>query len=138
PVLLAQLPQLRKAAAMARDNAYAPYSRFTVGAAMLAANGKIYVGCNVENGAFAPSLCAERGAVAAALADGQRNFLLLAVLGGGVDIPAAQLPLCYPCGVCRQVLSEFCGEDFPVLVMAGVEADRLYTLGQLLPYGFKL
>ena len=128
--------ELVQAALAARENAYAPYSDFRVGAALLAENGKIYLGCNVENAAFGPTNCAERTAVFSAVCDGQRRFRMLAVAGGknGEAIGA-----CFPCGVCRQVLSEFCGPDFPVLVVSSDDgAYQKYTLQQLLPFHFTL
>lgn len=128
--------ELVQAALAAREKAYAPYSGFLVGAALLAENGKIYPGCNVENAAFGPSNCAERTAVFSAVCDGQRHFRMLAVAGGKAGEPLAA---CFPCGVCRQVLSEFCGPDFPVLVVSSDDgAYQTYTLQELLPCHFTL
>lgn len=116
----------------ARENAYTPYSHFAVGAALLADSGKVYLGCNVENGAFSPTICAERSAFARAVCDGERSFKAIAVVGGEADgeIKSAVSP----CGVCRQVMSEFCGKDFEI-----VFADEsVHTLQELLPAAFGL
>lgn len=121
--------KLIEAAVAARNNAYAPYSGFGVGAALLTAKGNIYCGCNIENAAFSPTLCAERAAIAAAVCNGERDFLLLAIVGGSDDY-------CYPCGVCRQWLAEFCDEDFPVIIARDTDNYRLMKLSELLPYAF--
>ncbi len=126
--------QLCAAAQEARENAYAPYSRFTVGAALLSESGKVYTGCNIENAAFSPTVCAERVALFKAVSEGQRLFSALAVAGGkseeNTDIT--------PCGVCRQTLSEFCDPTMPVyLVRENGDIDTV-TLGELLPLSFKL
>jgi cytidine deaminase len=102
--------KLIQAAMDVQKSAIAPYSGFKVGAALLAKNGKIYRGCNMENSAFSPTLCAERAAFAAAVADGVHAFDAIAVVGDGSDY-------CYPCGVCRQVMAEFCEDDFKVIVI---------------------
>ena len=123
---------------MARDammNAYAPYSGFFVGAALLTKSGRVYTGCNIENGAFSPTNCAERTAFFKAMSEGERDFAAIAVVGGkGGQITG----LCSPCGVCRQVMQEFCGPDF--LIYMGKENDgyEAITLKDLLPYGFVL
>ncbi len=119
--------RLVAAAIAARDHAYAPYSRFRVGAALLLPDGRLSSGCNVENASFGLSVCAERNAVAAAVAAGARRFSGLAVVTD-VRPPAS------PCGACRQVLSEF--GDFPV-VLANLAGDRLVTsVSHLLPDAF--
>lgn len=111
---------------------YAPYSGFHVGAALLCGDGKVYAGCNIENAAFGPSVCAERVAFFAAVRDGEREFTKIAVVGGaGGEIAS----FTYPCGVCRQVMREFCGEGFIVLTSDGEEI-RETTLGELLPKSF--
>lgn len=123
---------------MAKDammKAYAPYSGFFVGAALLTKSGKVYTGCNIENSAFSPTNCAERTAFFKAVSEGQRDFAAIAVVGGkGGRITG----LCSPCGVCRQVMQEFCGPDF--LIYMGKENDgyEAITLQELLPYGFVL
>ena len=120
---------LLETAATARERAYAPYSNFRVGAALLAADGRVFVGANVENAAYGSTICAERVALPAAVVGGAREFVALAVVGDG-DGP------CTPCGACRQVLFEFC----PQLVILAAGADgssRRYRLGiDLLPDGF--
>ena len=114
----------------ARKNAYSPYSGHSVGASLLCKNGKIYTGCNVENAAFGPTCCAERVALFSAIADGEREFCAIAVVGNS--------PLCMPCGVCRQVLSEFCGEDFEILVEGKDGEIKSFMQKELLPHSFKL
>ena len=117
----------------AMGHAYAPYSGFQVGAALLCADGSIYQGCNIENAAYGPTNCAERTAFFKAVYDGKRDFSMLAVCGGkgGVIAGAAA-----PCGVCRQVMREFCDEDFKILLITGPESWDTCTLGQLLPHSF--
>ena len=118
-------------AAMAR--AYAPYSRFQVGAALLGRSGRVYTGCNVENAAYGPSNCAERTAVFKAVSEGERDFAALAIAGG----PEGKIrDFCPPCGVCRQVLREFCGADFPIYLTDAAGNLRERTLGELLPDSF--
>ena len=119
--------QLLQLAKKARENAYTPYSGFRVGAALLCADGRVFTGCNLENGAYSPTLCAERVAFAKALSEGCREFSAMAVWGN-TDAP------CPPCGVCRQVMQEHCKGDFLVHLQGG----KTYTLEQLLPYGFSL
>lgn len=124
--------KLLSAAMAARGDAYAPYSAFTVGAALLSKNGRIYTGCNVENASYGATCCAERVALFSAIANGDREFEALALVGGHTSSDAATP--CYPCGICRQVLSEFCKADLPVFFGDGSET----TLGELLPNGFSL
>jgi cytidine deaminase len=113
--------------------AYCPYSKYAVGAALLAGDGRVFTGCNVENASFGLTLCAERVAVMAAVAAGCRDFAALAVTTSGAAFP-------YPCGACRQVLAEFGAPDMPVY-LAGMDAEaavRQHTLGELLPFAFIL
>ncbi|MBO5420882.1 MAG: cytidine deaminase [Clostridia bacterium] len=117
----------------ARENSYSPYSGFKVGAALLTKNGRVYKGCNIENGAFSPTNCAERTAVFSAVSDGEKDFSAIAVVGGAEEINA----FCPPCGVCRQVLSEFCNADFEIHLFNGEEI-KTFTLGELLPEVFNL
>jgi len=115
----------------ARQNAYAPYSGFHVGAAVLADNGKIYTGCNLENASYGAAICAERTAVAKAVSDGARKIKAMAVAG---DSEGPTLP----CGICRQVISEFCDEDMP-LYLGNREGDyRRFTIAELIPHPFVL
>ena len=123
---------LMKIAAFARKNAYAPYSGFRVGAALLAKNGEVYYGCNIENAAYTPTVCAERVAFFDAVSAGERSFDTIAVCGGSGDCPDE---ICTPCGVCRQVMAEFCGSDFRI-VLGNPDKYECYTLGELLPGAF--
>ena len=123
-----QLDRLREAAFVAMERAYAPYSRFCVGAALLAADGTIVTGCNVENAAYPSGICAERGAVMAAVAAGHRSFRLL-VLATEADEPAP------PCGACRQVIVEF-APHLPVVSVNRDGAERRWTMAELLPSPF--
>ena len=125
--------ELVSLALRARENSYSPYSGFKVGAALLTKNGKVYKGCNIENGAFSPTNCAERTAVFTAVADGEKEFEAIAVVGGADEIKN----FCPPCGVCRQVLSEFCKENFEIHLFNGEEI-KTFTLGELLPESFNL
>lgn len=120
----------------ARKKAYAPYSGVSVGAALLGRNGEVFSGCNMENAAFSPTMCAERAAVAQAVSAGCRDFTALAVCGGPTDKDCGEIGLFYPCGVCRQVLAEFCPADFPIFVAASREDYRKHTLAELLPHAF--
>lgn len=116
----------------AMGKAYAPYSGFQVGAALLCSDGTVFTGCNIENAAYSPTNCAERTAIFKAVSEGRKDFAAIAVCGGkGGKISG----LCTPCGVCRQVLSEFCKEDFPIY-LAHKDGYKALTLGDLLPYSF--
>lgn len=125
--------ELVRLADAARSNSYAPYSGFSVGAALLCADGTVLSGCNVENASYSVTCCAERSALFAAVSAGKRQFTALAVVGGR----RGQAPDSFftPCGVCRQALAEFCATGFPILVWDGAETRR-YTLGDLLSCGF--
>lgn len=125
---------LVKAAMDARNRAYAPYSHYQVGAALLAADGRIYQGCNVENASYGATNCAERTAFFKAVSEGACVFTAIAIAGGlqGKEIGE----YAYPCGICRQVMREFCKPDFQIIV-AKSEADyQIMTLNELLPHGF--
>lgn len=111
---------------------YSPYSGFKVGAALLCGDGTVYQGCNIENAAFGPTNCAERTAIFKAVYDGHRDFVAIAVCGGKDGVITGQFP---PCGVCRQVMREFCGDDFKIL-MVNPEGFEEVTLAQLLPHSF--
>lgn len=126
--------ELINKAKQAMTAAYAPYSGFRVGAALLCADGTVYTGCNIENASYSPTLCAERTAFAKAVSDGKRDFTAIAVCGGKGGVITG---LCTPCGVCRQVMAEFCKEDFKVILVkpGGCEVR---TLSQLLPDSFSL
>lgn len=113
---------------------YAPYSHFKVGAALLTAEGKVYTGCNIENAAFSPTNCAERTAFFKAVSQGERNFKSIAVVGGKNGVLEQ---FCPPCGVCRQVMAEFCQTDEFEIIMARSSGEyQVFTLKQLLPWGF--
>lgn len=122
--------QLMAAAKTALTNAYAPYSHFTVGAALLCADGTVYTGCNIENAAFSPTVCAERVAFFKAISDGKRKFTAIAVVNGNGTF-------CSPCGVCRQVMAEFCAPNFSV-VLEKDGTPAAYSLSDLLPHSFAL
>ena len=125
---------LLEAAYGALKHAYAPYSGFCVGAALLAASGHVYTGCNIENASFGVTNCAERTALFKAVSEGERAFCAIAVVGGSAG---EVTKLCPPCGVCRQALSEFCSGELLVLLSDGEQICR-YTLGELLPASFDL
>ncbi|MBP3728940.1 MAG: cytidine deaminase [Lachnospiraceae bacterium] len=120
----------------ARERAYCPYSRFATGAALLGESGRIYLGCNVENGAYGPTNCAERTAVFKAVSEGERRFRAIAVCGA----PEGSVPdkLCAPCGVCRQVLSEFVEDDFKVILFDPEKGVKAYPFKKILPFRFDL
>lgn len=126
---------LIKEAFSARKFAYAPYSGFCVGAALLGESGRIYRGCNVENSSYSATNCAERTAFFQAVAQGERTFEAIAIVGG---VWGADTAYCPPCGICRQVMAEFCGPDFPVILAEDLKTWKTYTLGQLLPEHFSL
>ena len=120
----------------ARKTSYSPYSHFAVGAALLTKSGKIYLGCNIENAAFTPTNCAERTAFFKAVSEGEHEFEAIAIAGGPTDGRSYD-EYCAPCGVCRQVMMEFCNPDtFNVIVSKSIDVYRTYTLSELLPFGF--
>ena len=127
---------LSELALEARKMAYAPYSGFRVGAALLGASGKVYLGCNIENAAYTPCNCAERTAIFKAVSEGEREFSKIAIVGGyeeGEQVSGYAAP----CGVCRQVMMEFCNpETFKVILANGIEAPLEYSLKEMLPLGF--
>ncbi len=119
--------ELMKIARKARQNAYAPYSHFAVGAALLAESGRVYTGCNIENASYGLTCCAERNAIFAAVGAGERRFKMLAVAADSPE-PVA------PCGACRQVIAEF---GIPLVVMGNLKEEiEIMTAEELLPYGF--
>lgn len=117
----------------AMTHAYAPYSGFRVGAALLCADGTVYQGCNLENASFTPTICAERTAFFKALYDGHRDFTAIAVCGGKGGVITGSFP---PCGVCRQVMREFCEDDFTIYIMGAGDSYEKVTLAELLPHSF--
>lgn len=127
--------ELLKLALTARERAYVPYSKFAVGAALLCADGKVYLGCNIENAAYTPTNCAERTAFFKAVSEGERDFAAIAIVGGKQGEPPHAL--CPPCGVCRQVMMEFCDPaTFRVILGKNPQEWKTYTLEQFLPMGF--
>lgn len=126
---------LIKQALEMRKMAYVPYSHFQVGAALLCADGKVYTGCNIENAAYTPSNCAERTAFFKAVSEGEREFAAIAITGGAET--AEELEYCAPCGVCRQVMMEFCDYDnFKVILAKSEQEYQVYSLREILPMGF--
>lgn len=116
------------------DFSYAPYSHFKVGAALLAKNGKLYTGCNIENASYTPTNCAERTAFFKAVSEGVTEFSALCIVGGKEGILTRYAS---PCGVCLQVIMEFCNPDtFQIILATGVGEYKIYTLKELLPQGF--
>lgn len=126
--------ELIRYALEAREHSYSPYSGYAVGAALLTTKGDVFTGCNVESASYGATNCAERTAVFKAVSEGKKCFAAIAIAGG----KTGQAPddYAYPCGVCRQVLQEFCDADFCVLVAKSTEDYKEYTLAGLLPYGF--
>ena len=125
---------LMEAAIQARENSYSPYSDYRVGAALLSDTGKVFRGCNVENAAFSPGICAERTAFVKAVSEGEREFRAIAVIGGAAGGP---LELAPPCGICRQVMREFCDPAAFKIILAKSETEyKEFTLEELLPVSF--
>ena len=120
--------ELKAAAVSMLERAYCPYSRFAVGAALECADGTVFTGCNVENAAYSPGICAERTAVAKAVSEGHTDFVRIAIAGRSADF-------CVPCGVCRQVLREF-APDIEIICLNGKGEEKVFTLSQLLPHSF--
>ena len=125
--------KLMELAKEAMTHAYAPYSGFWVGAAVLCVDGTVYQGCNVENAAYGECICAERTAMLKAVFDGHRDFSAIAICGGRGGVIEQ---FCAPCGACRQVLSEFCKDDLQIHLVSGAGEIRTLTLGELLPWSF--
>lgn len=129
--------QLVLEAIEARKAAYAPYSNFMVGAALLTKSGKIYRGCNIESASYSPTNCAERTAFFKAVSEGEREFSAIAVTGAHRDVQDEDYGYSYPCGVCRQVMMEFCNpKEFRILTARSADEFTSFTLEEILPYGF--
>lgn len=128
-------PELVGLALDARKLSYSPYSGFSVGAALLCKDGSVYTGCNIENSAFSPTNCAERTAFFKAVSEGKREFVKIAVVGAD---SAKETPdnYCSPCGVCRQVMEEFCSADFEIIIAKNIDDYKILTLSELLPLSF--
>ena len=124
-----------------RKKAYSPYSHFKVGAALLCKNGKVYLGCNIENGAFSPTICAERTAFVEAIKNGERDFEAIAIVTGSESADVFEMGS--PCGVCRQFMSEFCEDDFKIIMTKITKEGKLldhkiFSMTEILPDRFKL
>ena len=121
----------------ARKNAYSPYSHFKVGAALLASSGKVYTGCNIENSSYPAGICAERTAFPKAISSGETKFNKIAIFGG--DEKDEKFDYCWPCGICRQFMSEFCDPDeFKIVLASDVDNIKEFSLRELLPHSFEL
>ena len=127
--------ELIKIALEARKMSYSPYSGFAVGAALLCADGTVYTGCNIENSAFSPTNCAERTSFFKAVSEGKLNFVKIAVVGGKKE-EITPVNYCPPCGVCRQVMKEFCFSEFEIIIAKNADEFKVMTLEQLLPESF--
>ena len=125
--------ELMRLAEEARAFSYAPYSNFAVGAALLTTGGKVYTGCNIESSSYTPTNCAERTAVFKAVSEGEKDFAAIAVIGAPVGEVGK---FCAPCGVCRQVLREFCEPETFRVILGSTEKTTAYTLQELLPTSF--
>lgn len=123
--------ELMKIAEKACENAYAPYSKFKVGAALLSSDGRVFTGCNVENSSYGAGICAERTAAVKAVSEGAVRFSAIAIANAGGG-------LTFPCGICRQFLSEFAEEGFRVILRNDKGSLEIFTLEELMPHGFKL
>ena len=126
-----EFDKLVKAAIKARERSYSPYSGFKVGAALLCDDGEIYLGSNIENAAYGDTICAERVAIFKAVFDGHRDFSAIAIVGGKDELCS----FAFPCGACRQVMSEFCASDFKIILFDG-KITKTFTLAELLPESF--
>lgn len=127
--------ELIEKALEARKLSYSPYSGFSVGAALLCDDGSVFTGCNIENSAFSPTVCAERTAFFKAVSEGKKSFVKIAVVGANSDIETPE-NYCSPCGVCRQVMKEFCSSDFEIIMAKNVDDYKIMTLSDLLPASF--
>lgn len=126
--------ELVHAAIKMRKYSYAPYSHFTVGAALLSKDGNIFIGCNIENASYSPTICAERVAFFKAISEGEKEFEAIAIVGGKENEKPNDY--CAPCGVCRQVMNEFCDGDFKIILVKNENDISIYNLLELLPKGF--
>lgn len=130
------MTELIQAAIEAQKYSYSPYSNFQVGAALLTKGDKIYTGCNIENASYTPTCCAERTAFSKAVSEGELEFKAIAIVGNPKDKEEAR-EYCAPCGVCRQVMAEFCNlETFKIIVAKSEDDYKEYTLAELLPLAF--
>ncbi len=127
--------RLMELAMEAMTHSYDPYSGYKVGAALLCSDGTVYQGCNIENASFSPTICAERTAIFKAVYDGHRDFAAIAICGGKDGTVTGPFP---PCGVCRQVMREFCKEDFKIYMPNKDGGIDIFTLAEILPHSFSL
>lgn len=125
---------LIESALKARENAYAPYSKYRVGAALLDKNGHVFLGCNVENASYGATICAERSAFSSAVSQGAKGFTAIAIVGGYGDNVS---DFASPCGICRQVMAELCDKEFKIVLFDG-KNEKAFTLNELLPQAFNL
>jgi len=131
---MVHIRELVNLAIESKKNAYTPYSNFKVGAALLTKEGKIYTGCNIESASYSPTNCAERTAFFKAVSEGERNFEAIAIAGGYDDENA---DFCYPCGVCRQVMAEFCSsETFKIIIVKDRDNYKEYLFKDIFPHSF--
>jgi cytidine deaminase len=128
------IQELIRSALDMRKMSYTPYSHFNVGAALLTADDEIYTGCNIENASYTPTNCAERTAFFKAISEGKKEFKAICIVGGPDG--ATELDYCPPCGVCRQVMSEFCDENFVVILAKSEEEYKTYSLDEIIPFRF--
>ncbi len=124
-----KIEKLIRQAFGAQKKAYAPYSNFHVGAALLSAQGRVYPGCNIENASYGATICAERTAFHRAVQEGERKFIAIAIVGEGSEYA-------FPCGICRQVMKEFCEDSFRIIVAKSPQEYEIHTLLELFPHGF--
>lgn len=125
------IKELINKAIQAREKSYSPYSNFKVGASVMGESGKIYSGCNIENAAYSPTICAERVAIFKAISNGEREIKKIALIGSTDSFT-------YPCGVCRQVMTEFASDDFEIIVAKNIEEYMSYSLDDLMPNSFRV
>lgn len=118
----------------ARKKSYSPYSGFRVGSALICRNGKVFSGCNIENSAFSPTCCSERTAIFKAVSEGETDFEKIVIVGGKGD--SEPTDFCSPCGVCRQVMNEFCDDKFKIVLAKNINDYKEYSLDQILPLSF--
>lgn len=130
-MILINYKDLINQAIKARELSYSPYSNFKVGAALLCKDGTVYTGCNIENASYSEAVCAERTAILKAVSEGKKDFIAIAIVGGIEEIN----DFTYPCGACRQVMSEFCSQDFKIILFDG-ENEKLCPLGEIFPNSF--
>lgn len=129
--------ELIKLALEARQKSYSPYSGFSVGAALLCKNGKVYTGCNIENSGYSATNCAERTAFFKAVSEGETEFEKIAVVGGNAQ-DKTPVDCCAPCGICRQVMREFCESNFEIIIAKTENDFKTATLADLLPMSFDI